>query len=119
MLATSHNNLKQVKVLICNVLVHLELFENKTGNLFLLSCTNNPGGMVYYATTPSLLCAFLNNSITLQTLFNSTSSMFVELISKEKAALYNIEETEIILTSGDKTIKQLTGDNPMEIWEGC
>lgn len=119
MLVTSHNNLKQIKVLISNLLVHLELLENKTGNLFLLSCTNSPRGMVYYATTPSLLCSFLRDSITLQTLFNETPSMFVELIRNEKTELYELAEMEIILTSGDKTIKQLAGDNPIEIWEGC
>ena len=119
MLVASHNNLKPVKVLISNVLVHLELLENKAGNLFLLSCTNSPMGMVYYATTPSLLCAFLNNSITLQTLFNETPCMFVELIRKGKTELYEVAEVEIILTSGDKTIKQLAGDSPIEVWEGC
>ena len=119
MLVVSHNNLKPIKILISNMLVHLELLENKAGNLFLLSCTNSPRGFVYYATTPSLLCAFLSNSITLQTLFNATPSMLVELVQKEKTALYNLAETEIILTSGDKTIKQLAGDNPIEIWEGC
>lgn len=119
MLAASHNNLKPVKILISNLLVHLELFENKAGNLFLLSCTNSPGGMVYYATTPSLLCSFLSNAITLQALFNATPSMFVEFMRQEKTMLYEVAEIDIILTSGDKTIKQLAGNNPIEIWEGC
>jgi len=119
MLVASHNNLKPIKVLISNVLVHLELLENKAGNLFLLSCTNNPRGMVYYATTPSLLCAFLSNAITLQTLFNATPSMLVELIRNEKSELYELAEMEITLTNGDKTVKQLAGDTPIEIWEGC
>jgi hypothetical protein len=87
MIVAERGNLVPVKVLISNPVIHLELFENKEGNLFLSSCTGNPGGTVYYATTFALFCAFLEDSITLQTLFNESPSLFVEISNKEKTAL--------------------------------
>ncbi|HEX5151377.1 MAG TPA: hypothetical protein VFW07_08005 [Parafilimonas sp.] len=108
MLVAEHYSLKPVKVLISNSLVHLELFENSQGNLFLSSGTDTPPGVVYYSTTPSLFYAFLDGVITLQTLFNKTPSIFVEIKGKEKTALYSLNDVGIILTHGDKTIKQLT-----------
>lgn len=112
MYIAERNNLSPVKVLISNSLVHIELFENKTGNLFLSSGTDNPGGIVYYATTPSLFCKFLENNITLQDLFNHSPSVFIEISSKEKTALYNLNDAGIILTYGNKTIKELAGNDP-------
>ena len=117
MLVAERINLTPVKVLINNSKIHLELFESKEGNLFLASETKTPGGIVYYATTPSLFCAFLENAITLQTLFNATPSTFVELTGKGKTALYSLVDTEVILTSGDKTIKEIGGNCAIEIWE--
>ena len=119
MLVAERINLKHVKILISNSRAHLELFESKEGNLFLASGTKTPGGIVHYATTPSLLCAFLENSITLQTLFNATPSLLVELKGKDKTALYSLKDIEIILASGDKTIKELADNCPIEVWEGC
>ena len=115
MLVAEHYSLKTVKVLISNSLVHLELFENNRGNLFLSSRTDTPEGAVYYATTPSLFYSFLENLITLQTLFNETPSIFVEVKGKEKTALYSLKDVEITLTNGDKTIKQLTVEHEIEI----
>jgi hypothetical protein len=117
MLVAERINLIPVKVLISNSKIHLELFESKEGNLFLASGTKTPGGVIYYATTPSLFCAFLENAITLQTLFNATPSAFVELAGKDKTALYSLVDIEVILISGDKTIKEIGGDCPIEIWE--
>ncbi len=117
MLVAEHYNLKPVKVLISNSDVHLELFENYQGNLFLSSNTDKPEGVVYYATVPSLFCSFLENSITLQTLFNESPSIFVEVKGKEKTALYSLKDIDITLTCGNKTIKHLTVDCPIEIWE--
>jgi len=115
MLVAEHYSLKPVKVLISNSLVHLELFENSQGNLFLSSGTDTPAGIVYYSTTPSLFYSFLENLITLQTLFNETPSIFVEVKGKEKTALYSLKDIEITLTNGDRTIKQLTVEQPVEI----
>jgi len=108
MLVAEHYSLKPVKVLISNSLVHLELFENSQGNLFLSSGTDTPAGIVYYSTTPSLFYSFLENLITLQTLFNETPSIFVEVRGKEKTALYSLNDIKIKLTHGGMTIKQLT-----------
>lgn len=115
MLVAEHYSLKPVKVLISNSQVYLELFENSQGNLFLSSRTDTPVGLVYYATTPSLFYSFLENLITLQTLFNETPSIFVEVKGKEKTALYSLKDIEIALTNGDKTIKQLTVEQAVEI----
>jgi hypothetical protein len=116
MLAAERSDLTPIKILISNTLTHLELFENTEGNLFLSSLTNRPEGVVYYATTPSLFCAFLEDAITLQTLFNESPSFFGEISSKEKTALYSLKDIEVELKCGDKTIKQLTGDSPIEVW---
>src|SRR5436190_14301044 len=109
MLIAERNDLEPVEVLISNSFMQLELFENGEGNLFLSSSTKEPAGMVYFATTPSLLSVFLQNSITLQTLFNATPSVFVELTGKEETALYRLTNIDIVLTCGDKTITQLIG----------
>src|SRR5690349_5556226 len=116
MVVAERENLIPVKVLISNSLVHLELFENKEGNLFLSSSNSKPEGTVYYATTPSLFCMFLENQIDLQTLFSNTPSHFVEISTKNKTALYNVRNIEIELRGGDKTIRQLTSNCPIEIW---
>jgi len=115
MLVAEHYSLKPVKVLINNSLVRLELFENSQGNLFLSSGTDTPAGVVYYSTTPSLFYSFLENLITLQTLFNKTPSIFVEVKGKEKTALYSLNDVGIKLTHGDKTVKQLTVEHLAEI----
>jgi hypothetical protein len=116
MVIAERENLIPVKVLISNSFIHLELFENREGNLFLSSSTARPEGTVYYATTPSLFCLFLENKIDLKTLFSNTPSHFVEISTKDKTALYSIKNTEIELKSGDKTVKQLTSNCPIEIW---
>src|SRR3954454_6605053 len=103
MVVAEREDLIPVKVLISNSFIHLELFENKEGNLFLSSSTSKPEGTVYYATTPSLFCMFLENQIDLQTLFNNTPSHFVEISTKEKTALYSLRNIEIELEGGNKT----------------
>ena len=112
MYIAERSNLSPVKVLISNSFVHIELFENKKGNLFLSSGTEKPGGIVYYATTPSLFLMFLENKITLQDLFNRSPSVFIEISSKEKTALYNLNDAGIILAHGNKTIKELNANDP-------
>jgi hypothetical protein len=116
MILAERRSLIPIKILISNSLIHLELFENSEENLFVSSLTSEPEGVVYYATTPSLFCAFLEGTITLQTLFDKTPSLFVEINGKEEAALYSRNDMEVVLTCGDKTIKQLTNDCPIEIW---
>jgi len=115
MLIAERNDLQPIKVLISNSMMQLELFENSEGNLFLSSSTKQPPGVVYFATTLSLFCGFLQNSITLQTLFKATPSVFVELTTKEETALYRLANIDIALSCGDQTIKQLTGNSPIEI----
>jgi hypothetical protein len=117
MIAAERNGLTPVRVLISNSLVHLELFENGKGNLFLSSGCINPQGVVYYATTPASFCAFLQDSITLQSLFNDSPSIFVEISNEQKTALYSRNDVEPELKCGDKTIKQLADGSPIEIWE--
>ena len=115
MLVAERENLIPVKVLISNSFIHLELFENGEGNLFLSSSISKPEGTVYYATTPSLFCMFIENQIDLQTLFNKTPSHFVEISTKDKTALYSLRNIEIELKNGDKTVRQLTSNSPIEI----
>jgi hypothetical protein len=108
MITAERSNLTPVKVLISNSLTDLELFKDKEENLFLSSAVSRPEGVVYYATTPSLLGAFMENSISLQNLFNKSSSLFVEIAGKEKTALFYRRDIEIELKCGDKGIKELT-----------
>jgi hypothetical protein len=116
MIVAERENLIPVKVLISNSFVHLELFENREGNLFLSSSTSKPEGTVYYGTTASLFCKFLENKIDLQTMFNKTPSHFVQISTKDKTALYTLKNISVELKCGDKTIKQLTSNCPIEIW---
>jgi hypothetical protein len=115
-IVAENNNLVPVKVLVSNSLIHLELFESSNKNLFLSSTVRSPKGTVYYAVTPSLFCAFLENLISLQTMFNASPSVFVEISNDQKTTLYCRNDVDITLTSGDKTIKQLVGHCPIEVW---
>lgn len=109
------NSLTPVKILISNSFIHLELFENGDGGLFLSSITDEPGGTVFYATTASLLGSFLSATMNLQTFFDKSPSLFVEIINNDKTSLYSRNDIEIKLKFGDKTIQQLT-DGHIEIW---
>jgi len=115
MVVAERNGLIPAKILISNSLVHLELFENKEGSLFLSSGTDELDEVVYYATTASLLFSFMKGVINLQTLFDKSPSLFVEIINKDKASLYSRNDIKIKLKSGDKTIRQIT-DGHIEIW---
>ena len=110
------NELKLVRALVSNSLIHLELYENSKGNLFMAAVCNKPEGTVYYATTPLLLCLFLENKIGLQTLLERCPSLFVEIVCGNKKTLYSLKDSKIELKCGDKTIKQLTDNDPIEIW---
>jgi hypothetical protein len=116
MVVAERDNLIAVKTIISNSLVHLILFENKEGNLFLSSRTSDPEGTVYYATTPSLFCMFLENQIDLQTLFDNSPSVFVELNTIDETSLYSRNTFQIVLKSGDKTIKQLKDNCVNYVW---
>src|SRR5689334_13388064 len=105
-----------VGTLISNSLIHLELYENSKHNLFMASACNKPEGTIYFATTTSLLCLFLENKIKLQELLERCPSFFVEIVSGNKPTLYSLKDSTIELKEGDKTIKQLTSDDPIEIW---
>ena len=70
MVVAERNDLTLIKILISNDHIHLELFENSEGNLFLSSRSNKPQGTIYFATTPSLVHMFLDGEINLQVLFD-------------------------------------------------
>ena len=116
MVVAERSDVQPIKVLISNSLIQLELFENREGNLFLSCQSNKPEGIVYYAITLPSFCAFLEDSITLQGLFYESPSLFVEISGKEKTALYSRTDIEIKLVGGDKTIRQLTNNCPIEVW---
>jgi len=107
------HNLSPVRVLISNSLVHIELFEDNQNNLFLSSILTDPERIVYYATTSSLLLKFMKGSIMLQTLFDKTPSLFVEIISKTKTALYSLNDIDLDLKYGDKTLQELSRDDEL------
>ena len=115
MFIAQRKSLVSVKILVDNSFAYLELFENKNGNLFLSSTTDKPTGTTYYATTPSLFCAFLEGLITLQNLFNQSPSAFVEISTKEKTALYSLKDAEILLSSGNKTLNELVGKSCLKV----
>ena len=115
-IVAERNNLSLVKVLISNSLIRLELFEDRQKNLFLSSTSTKPDGLVYYATTTSLLCSFVEGSITLQALFDQTPSFFVEITGKHKTALYSRNDIEVELKCGSNTIKELSEDGGIEVW---
>ena len=118
MVVAERCDLAPMKVLVSNSLIHMELFENKEGNLFLSSLACLPEGTVYYGVTLPLLCAFLEDSITLQALFNESPSFFVEISNNEKRALYSRSDIDVELIYGHKTMRQLTNNCPIEVWWG-
>lgn len=107
MLIAERKNLVPIKTLLDTPRVRLELFENKNGNMFLASNTLKPGGTVYYATMPSPFFAFLDNILTLQKLFGTSPSLFMEVSQQGEKTLYCCSDAEIILVLGDKTLSEL------------
>ena len=116
MVVAERANLTAVKTLISNSHLSLVLFENSEGNLFLSSDTDKPGGTVYYATTPSLLCMFFENDIDLQTLFDNTPSHFVEISTEDKSALYSRRNIDVELKGGNKSVRQLKSNCTKGVW---
>lgn len=110
------DELTLVGTLISNSLIHLELYENSKHNLFMAAVCNKPEGTIYFATTTSLLCLFLEDKIKLQELLVRCPSFFVEIVSGNNSTLYSLKDSTIELKEGDKTIRQLTTDDPIEIW---
>jgi hypothetical protein len=113
-IVAERSNLNNIKVLISNAVIHIELFEDRKGNLYLSSPTTDPEGIVHYATTPVLVYSFTESLITLQTLFDESPSFFVEISNENKTALYSRSDVEVELKCGDKTMKQLSIDDPAE-----
>lgn len=114
MVVAEHNNLSSLKALVSNAVIHIELFDDREGNLFLSSPASDPDGVVYYATTAVLVYSFTENLITLQTLFNESPSLFVEIHNKDKATLYSRNDIEVELKCGDKKMFQLSDDELSE-----
>ena len=110
------DELQLVGTLISTSIIHLELYENSKYNLFMAAVCNKPEGTIYFATTTSLLCLFLENKIKLQELLERCPSFFVEIVSRNAPTSYSLKDSTIELKEGDKTIKQLTSDDPIEIW---
>jgi hypothetical protein len=111
-----YNNLIPVKVLVADPANHLQLFKNDEGNLFLCSNCNEPAGIVFYETTPVTFCDFLQGLITLQELFDRIPSLFVEINSRNKTALYSRMDVEVNLANGQKKIHHLVDHCPIEVW---
>jgi len=51
----------------------------------------------------------------LQTLFDKTPSLFVEIISKTKTALYSLNDIDLDLKYGDKTLQELSRDELIKV----
>ena len=115
-IVAERNCLTPIKVLISNAYVRLELFEDSKNNLFLSSNLADPEGIVYYATTSLSLCEFVEGAIILQTLFDRTPSLFVEITNKDKTALYSRSDIDVELKCGDKSIQELSEGKAIEVW---
>src|SRR5215204_2598015 len=118
MIVAERENLKPVKILIDTIQIQLTVWEDQKGNIFVSTTSIRPQGIVYFATTPSLLCQFLESRITLQTLLDQTPSFFVEISNESKKVLYSTRDIDIALKCGNKKIKELDGNFPVEIWQG-
>lgn len=112
------HNLTLVKELFNDGDFRLNLLEDENNNLFISCNTCKPKGIVYFGTTCNLLCEFITKEITLQELFDKSPSLFVEIVSKYKRAIYSRNDAEIILTNGRKWANQISEQGFIEIW-GC
>ena len=117
MVIAERENLHPVKLLISNTEIQMALWEDNKGNMFVSSTSARPEGTVYFATTPSLLCQFLESRIILQTLLDKSPCIFVEINNNLKKVLYSTRDIDIELKCGDQTIKTLAGTSPVEIWQ--
>jgi len=118
MIVAEKENLTPVKVLINNTEIQLALLEDHKGNMFVSATSSQPQGIVYFATTPSSLCRFLESDIPLQTLLDKSPSIFVEINNNSKKVLYSTRDLQVKLKCGEQTISQLTGNSPVEVWKG-
>jgi hypothetical protein len=116
MIVPVKDSLKLIKTLVSDVEMQLKIWEDIPGNMYVSSTCSMPQGTVYYDTNASLLCMFIENRINLQTLFNLGSTFFVEIEAGGKSSLYSVRDIEIELKQGHKTLKQLRGFSPFEVW---
>lgn len=116
MIVPVSDGLKLIKTLVSDVDMQLKIWEDTPGNMYVSSSCTMPEGVVYYDTSPSLLCMFVENRINLQTLFNLGSTFFVEIEAHGKSSLYSVRDIEIELKQGHKTLKQLRGHSSFEVW---
>ncbi len=117
MTIAERKGLTPARILINNEMIVLELFENSDRDLYLSCNSSEPKGTVYFGTTPSLLCAFLERSITLQCLFDHSPSQFVEIKTENKTAVYSRNDIEVKLTYGEQSVDQLGHASMIEIWK--
>jgi hypothetical protein len=117
MMAEERDRLRSVRKLIDNTDMHLEIWEDSKKSFFVSATSVSPAGTVYFTTTASLLCMFLESRINLQMLFDKAPSFIVDIISDTKTTSYSTRDVEIELGSGDQTIGELLGNLPLEIWK--
>jgi hypothetical protein len=117
MMAKERDGLRSVKKLIDNTDMHLEIWEDSKKSLFISATSAKPVGTIYFSTTASLLCMFLEGRINLQALFDKCPSFIVDIISDTKTASYSTRDIEIELACGEQTIRELLRSLPLEIWK--
>lgn len=110
MLVAERKDLKPVAVLISEESYQLEVLENGNGNIFFSCQAAKPEGTICFATTPSLFCLFLQDLVELQTLFHLSPSVFVEIASPTKTALYSRLDLQILLKHGNRSLGKLRDD---------
>ena len=118
MIVAEKENLTPVKVLVNNTEIQLTLLEDNKGYIFVSATSSQPEGIVYFATTPSSLCQFLESSVPLQTMLDISPSIFVEISTNSNKVLYSRRDLHIKLKCGEQTINQIAGSCPVEIWKG-
>lgn len=80
----------------------LFLYTHDSGVLVLMATLSKPNGSVYFATDEIYLHLFNTNKISLQALFESTSSSMVTVVEADEFKLYVRNDADIQLCCGDK-----------------
>ena len=88
-------------------LVKLNLHKTIQGSIVLSCNVVYPEGTVFFNSTPELVVEFLTANITLQSLFDRSFILPVEIIYEGKTERIMPKDGKIILSGGNKNFKEI------------
>ena len=86
--------------------IQLFLYTHENGALVLMATLNQPSGNVFFITDDIYLNLFYTNKISLQSIFEASTSIIVTVLEGEVYKLYMCSDADISLCEGEKLFSQ-------------